>query len=665
MSSVPSCSESIAPHNPLSSSVCLDFELFQNAIQSKNYDIIKNREGPLGLLSNGEHILHYSIRNGFHDLVEMLLKKGSKIDEKDAHGLTALDHALISDDSKMQALIIGHALEKPYQDILQFINKIPKFSWDVFKSGSQQFGDFRTTYTEIVNKILYSCTPKLCGILEIPRAASYLDFSTVGNIVKQEIPKICEAAHNKDYVKVEQLMVEGADINATMPNGWPVIYYAIQQENSTLVSFLLNKGAKIDFTESAGFSALHLAAAGNNLEIIQLLLQAGADPAREDKKGLTPIAYAMTNESLITTKFLSRYSEPSLSEMKILLWSTHLRKESRDQLGLKWNGLQWMLTSVVALSLFASMTVSNQKDASLIFALNTAVTVFSNALALSSTEGWKKKAGAIALLAIEAIPGIHMGVKIGARGYRAWHICKDSFKTITNCWQHRHLETFRPLRNSILSSIGAAYSLSHLFRVMEPKDWKNNRKVFCLDHNKHLHDEAVKAGKSHYSPLDCKKYDKIEAGIMFNEQAEKFNEFYTFTYLKSKIGTWAANLFGVTTPSESAFWKKEFTGEVPIDLCQGVDLGDCVRKTGLTAAEHPSQSMAILGISEESSIEEITKIAKELMLKYHPDKGGVTADPLLSGEIMAAKKLLTSLHQKPSGFDEIPKTFADETPILS
>jgi hypothetical protein len=60
---------------------------------------------------------------------------------------------------------------------------------------------------------------------------------------------------------------------------------------------------------------------------------------------------------------------------------------------------------------------------------------------------------------------------------------------------------------------------------------------------------------------------------------------------------------------------------------------------------HPSQSMAILGLPEGYSIQNCKKVAKQLFLKYHPDKL-VNPDPLVFDEIMTAREYLCQIRSK-------------------
>src|SRR5262249_45572868 len=70
------------------------------------------------LLSNGHIPIDYAIRKGHYDIVKMLLEYCPiDLDEKDSQGLTPVDHAVISGDPKMQALVIGTVVGKFYENV--------------------------------------------------------------------------------------------------------------------------------------------------------------------------------------------------------------------------------------------------------------------------------------------------------------------------------------------------------------------------------------------------------------------------------------------------------------------------------------------------------------------------------------------------------------------
>lgn len=86
-----------------------------------------------------------------------------------------------------------------------------------------------------------------------------------------------DAILDKDYEKVKELLQQGADPNAIVEDGAPVLLVAINNNRTDIVELLLQKGANVNFVyENA--SIIELAVVKGNKNIVKLLLQKGANP---------------------------------------------------------------------------------------------------------------------------------------------------------------------------------------------------------------------------------------------------------------------------------------------------------------------------------------------------------------------------------------------------
>ena len=125
----------------------------------------------------------------------------------------------------------------------------------------------------------------------------------------QALPPLHRAAAMGDVDRIDELVDEGADVNAGWREpdplyrhdrtGWdwigaPPIHFAVYFGQKAAVSFLLaQEGADIDAKDAAGTTALHAAAWTNNEKLLQTLLRKGADRSICDYDGWNAAVYAM------------------------------------------------------------------------------------------------------------------------------------------------------------------------------------------------------------------------------------------------------------------------------------------------------------------------------------------------------------------------------------
>ena len=79
-----------------------------------------------------------------------------------------------------------------------------------------------------------------------------------------------------DLPEVNELIAEGADVNAKDDAGWTPIYYALQNNHRDVVETLIENGADLNVTDPNGQSPLSLAVVYSDIETVELLLAADA-----------------------------------------------------------------------------------------------------------------------------------------------------------------------------------------------------------------------------------------------------------------------------------------------------------------------------------------------------------------------------------------------------
>ncbi|MCG8340757.1 MAG: ankyrin repeat domain-containing protein, partial [Cytophagales bacterium] len=97
------------------------------------------------------------------------------------------------------------------------------------------------------------------------------------------------AADKGDKDAAEELIAQGAKVNAKNNNGETALHKAAEKGNQEVVDLLIEKGADVNATDSNGETALQKAAAGGHQEVVDALIAAGADVNAKDNNGETAL----------------------------------------------------------------------------------------------------------------------------------------------------------------------------------------------------------------------------------------------------------------------------------------------------------------------------------------------------------------------------------------
>jgi ankyrin repeat protein len=111
------------------------------------------------------------------------------------------------------------------------------------------------------------------------------------------------AAARGDTAAVQQLLQQGAHIEATDKWGSTPLLQAVQNGKIEVVKLLLGKGANIEAASGDGTSLI-LAAAAGNIEIVQVLLEKGANTGATDGSGDTALLKAVNRRDNNLVKLL-------------------------------------------------------------------------------------------------------------------------------------------------------------------------------------------------------------------------------------------------------------------------------------------------------------------------------------------------------------------------
>jgi len=99
--------------------------------------------------------------------------------------------------------------------------------------------------------------------------------------------RLTDALKAGDRKAVQALLKQGADVNASDPDGTTPLQWAVRGDDVDSVQLLLRAGAKPKTANRNGVTPLSLAAGNGNAAITEALLRAGADPAAAAPGGQT------------------------------------------------------------------------------------------------------------------------------------------------------------------------------------------------------------------------------------------------------------------------------------------------------------------------------------------------------------------------------------------
>jgi ankyrin repeat protein len=103
---------------------------------------------------------------------------------------------------------------------------------------------------------------------------------------------LIDAAREQDSAALHNLLAEGADPNASQPDGSTALHWAVHRADNDSVTALLTAGADVNTINRMGASALFIAARSGDANLIARLLEAGANPTLKLKLGETALMSA-------------------------------------------------------------------------------------------------------------------------------------------------------------------------------------------------------------------------------------------------------------------------------------------------------------------------------------------------------------------------------------
>ena len=239
-----------------------------------------NSGGPVDLNDeDGRTLLHCAAGEGQIKVVELLIKRGCRIDPVDRNGCTPLDYATAC--SHLQTVpLLKQQLNEPWEE--QYV---------VDSVDSQ-------------------------GRSALHFAAAFGDINLIEMLVKQGLDvnigddegwtPLHNAANRGQLESVRTLLRLGGRESMTKvaaTSGTP-LHQAVVKGHKDIVSLLLNEGCPISVMDSQGRSVLHHAAQHGQIHMIEMLQEKGLDVKIDDDEGCTPLHYAAAYGQLESVRTL-------------------------------------------------------------------------------------------------------------------------------------------------------------------------------------------------------------------------------------------------------------------------------------------------------------------------------------------------------------------------
>jgi ankyrin repeat protein len=127
---------------------------------------------------------------------------------------------------------------------------------------------------------------------------------------------VADAAMRGDVDKVRELLRQGADVNAALPDGMTALHWAAERGDVPLLNVVIAGGALLNpLTRIGDYTPLHLAARQGRTEAVLRLLEAGASARAVTKSGTTALHLAAQGgDAAMVTALLDHGAEVDATE---------------------------------------------------------------------------------------------------------------------------------------------------------------------------------------------------------------------------------------------------------------------------------------------------------------------------------------------------------------
>ncbi|XP_063543871.1 poly [ADP-ribose] polymerase tankyrase [Cydia strobilella] len=223
----------------------------------------------------GQTPLHIATEHSHLDAMDLLLRHGAKVNAMDGRGMSALSVAARADAAAACRLLLAcgaHAQEPSYPAPMDACANA---------AALRLLEAARTGDVEAARAAL-DARPRLVNCRDVDgRHSTPLHFA---------------AGYNR--LPLAQLLLQrGADVHAKDKGGLVPLHNACSYGHYEVTELLVSCGAGVNAADLWRFTPLHEAAAKGKADIVRLLLKHGADPTRRNRDGLTPLQLVRSGDS--------------------------------------------------------------------------------------------------------------------------------------------------------------------------------------------------------------------------------------------------------------------------------------------------------------------------------------------------------------------------------
>ena len=273
---------------------------------------------------------HFAVLYNHPEALTLLKKRGTSVDQPDAHGDSPLMIAAASGD-----LVTCDELIKLGADVSRKNSAGETCLHMAAKSGSASVGSLLiaagasltvkdnegqtphevavVAHNDLLAKLLATEAPPETTSSRLKKAIETGDIAKALSLIDAE-PGLASARYGKAWTPLHfaayyghakvarELAAKGATLDARSDTGWTPLMVATQQKSDDVVKALLQ--LKVDPNQRAnnGRTALHVAAQENSATCVAMLLKAGAKVGTKDASGITALALAekLGNSAAVT-----------------------------------------------------------------------------------------------------------------------------------------------------------------------------------------------------------------------------------------------------------------------------------------------------------------------------------------------------------------------------